>query len=371
MSTILIAGGGLAGAAAATRLAQAGRGVTLFEREAAPVHKICGEFLSAEAQAYLRQLGLDVAGLGGHRITHLRLARGRHLITAPLPFQGLGLTRRTLDEALLRHAERAGATVHRGQTIRHISRETGISVEVDGHPPLRPSILLLATGKHEARGAARRAEPSSLVGFKTYFRLAPSQHQALAGHVELMLFPGGYAGLQRVEDGQANFCVLVEAALLRGAGGNFPALLAQLQALNPHLATRLTGAAELLAAPLSIAWVPYGFIHRPAAADSAGIFRLGDQAAVIPSFTGDGMAIALHSAALAAQSVLRGEAAAGYHRRLASDLSGQIRRATVLHRLVAAPYLGAAMFGAAMFFPSVLAASAALTRVPPRFRLTF
>ena len=62
---------------------------------------------------------------------------------------------------------------------------------------------------------------------------------------------------------------------------------------NPHLATRLSGAEAVLAAPLSIAGVPYGFIHQHAADDPDRVFRLGDQAAVIQSFTGDGMAIAL------------------------------------------------------------------------------
>ncbi len=371
MSEILIAGGGLAGAAAATRLAQAGREVTLFEREAAPMHKVCGEFLSGEAQAYLRQLGFETAALGGHPITHLRLARGPHVITTALPFEGLGLTRRALDDALLRHAQHAGATVHRGCAIRHIATEGGISVQVDQQAPLHPAILLLATGKHDIRGARRRGTASTLVGFKTYFRLSPAQRQALSGHVELMLFPGGYAGLQLVEAGQANFCVLVEARWLRRPGGKWPALLAQLQALSPHLAARLAGAEEMLSAPLSIARVPYGFIHWPVARDPAGLFRLSDQAAVIPSFTGDGMAIALHSAALAAQSVLRGEPSAHYHRRMAADISGQIRRATVLHRLIAAPYLGGAMFAAASLFPSALAVLAALTRIPPTARVLF
>ena len=334
-----------------------------------PVDKLCGEFLSAEAQAYLRQLGFDAGQLGGQRITHLRLVRGNQVITTKLPFEGIGLTRKTLDEALLDHAGQAGVTVRRGYGIRHISAASEIAVQVEDLGVLRPKTLLLATGKHEARGAARRCRPSSLVGFKTYFRLAPAQHRALAGHVELLLFPGGYAGLQLVEGQKANFCVLVEAALLRRVGGKWPNLLEQLQVANPHLATRLSGADSLLAAPLSIAGVPYGFIHQSAADDPAGLFRLGDQAAVIQSFTGDGMAIALHSAARAAQSVLAGGGAADYHLRLAADISGQIRRAAVLHFLLSTAYLAPAMFWGAKTFPKLLALSAALTRVPERARI--
>ena len=60
-------------------------------------------------------------------------------------------------------------------------------------------------------------------------------------------------------------------------------------------------AEPLLARPLTISGVPYGFLAPPRPDDP--VFRLGDQAAVIPSFCGDGMAIALHSAVLAAETV--------------------------------------------------------------------
>ncbi|OYV28318.1 MAG: hypothetical protein B7Z81_15840, partial [Acidocella sp. 20-61-6] len=182
MKGTLIVGGGLAGAAAAAALARAGRAVTLVEREAEPAHKICGEFLSGEAQESLAALGVDLAGLGGHVITHVRLVRGARSIRAKLPFQGLGLTRRTLDEFLLRHAAACGAEVRRGIAVRRILPD--LSVEL-GEEVLRPEMLFLATGKHEARGAARHATPGGQVGFKNYFRLAAAQQAALAGHVEL------------------------------------------------------------------------------------------------------------------------------------------------------------------------------------------
>ncbi|MGE3743468.1 MAG: electron transfer flavoprotein, partial [Geminicoccaceae bacterium] len=51
---------------------------------------------------------------------------------------------------------------------------------------------------------------------------------------------------------------------------------------------------------------------------SLRVYRVGDQAAVIPSFTGDGMAIALLSARFAAAALLTGEEAPEHHRRLAS-----------------------------------------------------
>ncbi len=348
--TVVVAGGGLAGAAAATGLAQAGIDVTVVERNAGPVDKICGEFLSAEALTYLARLGLNVEALGGHDITHVRLVRGAKNVTAKLPFRGIGLSRKILDEALLQQAAACGAKVQRGQTFRP-----------DDH---KHSDLFLATGKHELHGHKRDKNPPDLVGFKMYFGLTPAQEAALAHHVELMMFPGGYGGLQLVENQRANFCLLVSSKRLKRVGGKWPDLLADLCAETPHLAARLAGATNLLAAPLTIARVPYGFIHQPRGDSMADCFRLGDQAGVIQSFTGDGMSIALHSAALAARFYLAGESSAAYHQQLAVDISGQIKRASALYSIISTPVLQPFFFRVARACPASLAIAARLTRVP-------
>ena len=203
---ILVAGGGLAGAAAALALAQAGREVVLLEREAAAKDKVCGEFLSGEGAAALARLGLDVMALGGQAIGHIRLLRGRRAVRAALPFRAVGLSRLVLDEAVLALAAGQGAEIRRGCAVRRI--DAGI-VESPAEN-FAPGTLLLATGKHETRGLERPAPPGTLVGFKTHFRLAPAAHAALSAHVELVLFPGGYAGLLPVEGGRANFSLVIE-----------------------------------------------------------------------------------------------------------------------------------------------------------------
>jgi len=105
----LVIGGGLAGSMVAIRLATAGRNVTVLEKEISAHHKVCGEFLSAEAQALAAYLGLDLAAMGATSITTFRLASGPSQAEAPLPFRGAGLSRFRLDQALLDAAEAAGA----------------------------------------------------------------------------------------------------------------------------------------------------------------------------------------------------------------------------------------------------------------------
>ena len=122
----VIIGGGPAGATAAILLARAGRAVTLIERNAGPTDKVCGDFLSAEAIEAIAALGVDIAALAPSQITNVRLVHGKRSATARLPFPALGLTRRALDEALLRQAELSGATILRGCSVRGINRTTGL-----------------------------------------------------------------------------------------------------------------------------------------------------------------------------------------------------------------------------------------------------
>jgi flavin-dependent dehydrogenase len=110
----LIIGGGLAGSMLGLRLADAGKEVTLLEKESGPHHKVCGEFLSREAVDYLRGAGIDPLALGAASLRIVRLAAGRTVVEAELPFPALSLSRRVLDEALLTRAEQSGCHVLRG-----------------------------------------------------------------------------------------------------------------------------------------------------------------------------------------------------------------------------------------------------------------
>ncbi|WP_199555831.1 NAD(P)/FAD-dependent oxidoreductase [Sandaracinobacteroides hominis] len=327
----LIVGGGPAGAAAAIWLARAGWPVTLWEKERHPAHKICGEFLSWEAQTWLARLGLDLEALGAVSIEKLRLVTATRSAVSGLGFVARSVTRRALDAALLEIAMQAGADVQRGISAREVKPDGAV---VASTTLVRPANLLLATGKHDLRGIGRPGEGTlnGQLGFKAYFRLTPAERSALSGHVELILFQGGYAGLQMVERDAANLCFLVSPERWKRLGGDFTALLADLSAEVPHLGQRLAGAVPLLDRPLAISGVPYGFLHRPVKGVAEPGWRLGDQAAVIPSFTGDGMSLALHSARLATEALLTGAGQGAYYRRLAKDAGGAVRRAAWLQR---------------------------------------
>lgn len=327
----LVLGGGLAGSAVAILLARAGHRVRLWERTLDPHHKICGEFLSWEGQAVLARLHVDLDAMGAERIDRVRIATHDRLVAGRLGFVARSVTRRLLDEALLAMAATAGVQVQRGVVARGIA--PGGVVE-GSHGAIRAARVMLATGKHNLRGLQRDGTGTlnEQLGFKAYLRLRPDQRAELAGHVELALFEGGYAGLQLVEGDAANLCFLVSPDRWRAAAGDFAALLDGLGATVPHLGRRLAGALPLLDKPLAISGVPYGYVHAQGTGDP--VWRLGDQAAVIPSFTGDGMSLALVSAAIAARTLLAGGDATDHARAMARLVQGPVKRAAAVQAML-------------------------------------
>jgi flavin-dependent dehydrogenase len=347
----LIIGGGLAGAAAGIDLARSGHAPLLLEREAGPHDKICGEFLSGEAVAALAGLGVDARRLGAVPITRVEINAGHRQAAAALPFPALSLSRRVLDEAMLERAAAAGVAVQRGVSVRGLA--DGVAQTTAGD--LAAPALLLATGKHDVRGGGRPDGPDE-IGFKMYFRDAALSRR-LAGTVAVTFFDGGYAGLQPVEGGRLNLCLLVDGAHYRELG-SWPALLTRL-AREPALAA-LASAEPLLPRPLAISRVPYGHLAR---ATDDGLWRLGDQAAVIPSFCGDGMAIALESGRLAAAMLAQGANAADYQRALLTRTRSPVRLAMAALAVARHPLGRLAAMAGLSAIPGGLALLARLTRV--------
>lgn len=359
---VFVIGGGVAGCAAAIALSRAGRKVTLIEREPAPRHKVCGEFLSGEALEDLQALGIDAAALGAVPIPYVRLAAARRAAEAPLPFPAASLTRKALDTALIAEAIAAGVRVEQGRSVEALTRTAGgiWQAKLDSGAVCEAPTAFLATGKHDLRGHARPKDPQRWVAFKMYYRLAPAQAAELAGTSELMLYPGGYGGIQPVEGGIANLCWVVQQRYLARVGHRWDEFLAKMQQDCPHLAMRLAGAEPLLDRPIAVTHIPYGHIRRTT---EDGLYCIGDQAAVIPSFTGDGISIALHTARCAVAAYLADEPAPLFQSRLRTALLPQMRLAEL-----AADGLNNSLARAVLPFclkvwPGVMRVTAKLTRV--------
>lgn len=353
---VVIAGGGPAGASAAAWLAQADAKVLVLEKSTGPHQKVCGEFVSGEAGDLMRTLSLDMTRLGAVPIERMRLCGPGGVADAALPFPAWSLGRDVIDEALLRTAADQGATIRRGATVSGIERDgSGFTVRI-GEERLLGSTVVLATGKHSLRNFPRKARGEPMLGLKQYWRLSSSQARELDGHVEVHLFPGGYLGLQPAATGAANLCLAVYPSYYRRLGTDFGALLAHAKRHSPALRDRMDGAEPAWPKPIAIANIPYGFVHK--GAEAGRLHRVGDQLAVIPSFCGDGMAIALASAKLATQHIQgTGEAL------VTNPFRSQVALAQAIAWLTAQPLPSGFAVALARLFPAALVWLAAQTRV--------
>jgi flavin-dependent dehydrogenase len=357
----LVIGGGLAGSMVAIRLAAAGRQVTLVEKERSAHHKVCGEFLSHEAIEYLHQVGVNPLDLGAATIRTLRLSSRREVIETALPFRALSLSRYALDAAMLSCAEKRGCTVLRGLFVDQLTTHGNQwFAKFRNGESLSARTVFLANGKHDLREWDRTPTGQrDLVAFKLHWQLERSQTEALRELIEIFLFSGGYGGLSLVEGDVANLCLVVRRAELRRIGG-WTELFASVLGDNRNIQERMRGAKAMWDRPLAIFSIPYGYL----AGRSFGLWCVGDQAAVIPSFTGDGMSIALHSAALATEMYLAGESADQYYRRLHAQLSRGMSFAALLSRLMVTG-VGRRMAPIGLsLFPNAMRRIALSTRIP-------
>lgn len=337
-TTTLIAGGGPAGLTAAITLARGGTEPLLIERHAQTPDLLCGGFVSWQTLDTLAQLGLDHDKLGGHAINRVRLFGGNRSRDTQLPHSGMGLSRRRLDGLLLEEAEESGAEIQRGITISsadgpgHIRLADGETIAADA--------LFLATGKYELRGLKRpvdKQDSDPWMGLRYRIAASPALQSRISGAIELHLFRHGYAGLLLQEDGSANLCLALRRSRLREAGGDPGQLLGLLGRETPSLAERLDGE-TLPDTSDAISRVPYGWRMREG---RSGLFRIGDQGAVIPSLAGEGIGIALASGEAAARAYLENgpDGAIAYQHSFAKAARRPIAIASMLKRLTGHPRL--------------------------------
>jgi flavin-dependent dehydrogenase len=290
----------------------------------------------------------------------VRLFAGKTMAEARLPRPAIGVSRHHLDSLLIDRALRAGAAVERGVAVKAID---GMTARLQDEGVIQADTLFLASGKHDIRGLARPAAARGddpALGLRIRLAAAPALSRMIGTAIELHLFDRGYMGVVLQEDGSANCCMAVHRSRLAEAGDP-ERLLDSLVAESPRLGERLAWrkGGEAIDA---VANVPYGWRVR---GGIGGLFRLGDQAGVIPSLAGEGMGIAIASGIRAARAYRDGgrDAAIQFQHGLARDLARPIGIADVIRSLAERPNIAAAMVPIARNLPMLIDVVARLTRI--------
>ena len=157
---IAVVGCGVGGMAVATLLAEAGHGVTLYERFAEPRPLGAGLLLQPTGLKILHRLGVEAAALNmGARVTGIdgRTTRGRTVLRLSYSdlhprLHGLGIHRGALFGLLFDRLKRSPATVVTAAEVAAIdTSDTQATLRfVNGAAPVSADLVLVADGTHSA-----------------------------------------------------------------------------------------------------------------------------------------------------------------------------------------------------------------------------
>ena len=294
---VIIIGGGLSGLTAALHLSQNHFSVLVIEKLRYPHHKVCGEYLSNEVAPYLRKLGVSLPNPVNIDTLQLSTVKGTTLKTT-LPLGGMGISRYALDNTLYKKAIENGVelefnlvkSVDYVENIFHLLTVTGIRYQAE--------IVIGAYGKRagidKQLGRNFIKNKSPWLAVKSHYQLKNFPDELVALHN----FRGGYAGLSKIEDGAINFCYLVNYKSFE-VYKDIEHFNKEVVSQNPFLAQFLEAASPLFEKPLTIAQVSF---ERKQAVERH-MLMCGDAAGLIHPLCGNGMAMAIHSAKIAAELI--------------------------------------------------------------------
>lgn len=326
----IVIGAGPAGSAAAIWLAQAGWRVALVEKQHFPRRKVCGACLSASNMPLLHALGIGHAfdELAGPELRQVSLLCGDQAVHAALPPAssnspwGRALGRDALDTLLLEQARRDGATVLQPWSVRQLHGRPGAwrcslqAAEGETSLDLYTPVVIDAHGAWDTQSVPSGSAP--LAGLAQAARPAPQDTDLLAfkanfsgarlagGTISVLALEGGYGGMVLADGGITTLACCIRRDRLRALRSQALGLNAG-EVVQAWLQRQCTGVADALAGATRIGpWMACGPVVpgvRISARDE--VFRIGNAAGEAHPILGEGISMALQSAALLCAQLLR------------------------------------------------------------------
>jgi len=289
---VVVTGAGVAGGIASREMARAGKRVLLVDKRHFPRRKVCGACLNGAALDVLEQLGLSSAidALAGPQLHAFALGRGLRTVNLPLP-GGRAISREALDATLIREAIAAGVEFLPDTNAR-VGCENATTREVrltqNGHESCLEARAIIVASGLEGLGLQDSEEWKTRVGRGSRLgagcTIEDDSENYAAGTIWMAVGSGGYVGLVRVEDGRLNIAAAFDRQFLR-LHGSPGAAAAQLLGTTSFPVPRQFPNAEWQGTiPLTRSTTPVA---------SRRVFLIGDAAAYVEPFTGEGMAWAL------------------------------------------------------------------------------
>jgi flavin-dependent dehydrogenase len=287
---LAVIGGGPAGTSAAITAARFGARVVLFEAGEFPRQKVCGEFISAESIENLRDLlritaEAEAALRDAPVIDQTRLFLAAQVISVQLTPPALSIPRYTLDSLLWQAAQETGVEAYSSCEVRAVQGDGPFRIDTT-EGEARASSVIVASGRW-SRFKSSLSIPNGpkWIGVKAHYR-----ERTPPRSTDLYFFEHGYCGVQPVADDVVNACAMVRSDRATSLEPVF--------ALHPALAERRRDW-QPITEPLTTA--PLIYVTPEPVRDN--MMFVGDAAAFIDPFVGDGISIALRTGRLAANGL--------------------------------------------------------------------
>ncbi|MEQ9008770.1 MAG: NAD(P)/FAD-dependent oxidoreductase, partial [Ekhidna sp.] len=298
---MIIIGGGLAGLTNAILLGRAGLKVQLFEEKKYPFHRVCGEYISKEVIPFLKANDLYPEELEPCDISrfHLSSVSGK-VLKLPLDLGGFGVSRYAYDQWLAQKAKEAGVEIIHGRIIQSEFHQNGFELaDKSGRTP-KARIVIGAFGKRSTLDKSLERpfiqKRSPYVGVKYHIKTDVQKDNVIALHN----FNKGYCGISRVENDTFNLCYLTHRSNVKKYG-SLSDMEEEVLMRNPLLKEIFRSADHLFKKPEVINEVTF---ERKEPVYNHMIMT-GDSAGMITPLCGNGMAMAIHSAKLSSELIIK------------------------------------------------------------------
>lgn len=335
---VAVVGAGPGGSAAAITLARAGLRVALIDRQAFPRTKPCGDLIGCCGIALARALGVDAAILAPY--PPLRGAVVVAPETRPLVLRAgrrggadaRVIPRHVFDTALVRAAERAGATFIRLH-VRDLVHDRGKITGVRGGDArtatiIRARAVIGADGYGSRIARAMRGDDTTRGGqigvalraYATGFRLPRAWEHCLVFAYDTRTAPG-YGWLMPLPGGGANIGIGTLAT-----GTNAPDMAHLRDLFRRFIAGTPWLAGATIADDLPPRTWPLALAPRRGPLVGDGVLLVGEAAALVGPMTGAGISPALQSGVWAAERLITALGIGDLARRALLPYERRVRR---------------------------------------------
>ncbi len=298
LNKAVIIGGGLAGLSSALALNRQGFEVIIIEKKQYPFHRVCGEYISNEVLPFLQSLNITIDELEPSKLSRLAVSSvARKTVYAPLDLGGFGISRYTFDHYLYQKAIQAGVGFIFTNATNVVFDGSEFEITLTDHPKINTRILIGAYGKRS--NLDQKLKRSFFYNRSPYMGVKYHIKTEFPGNlIQLDNFEGGYCGICKIENERYSLCYLTETKNLK-KHGSISEMEKQALFKNAHLKYVFENSEFLFNNPEVINEITF---ERKSLADNHILF-CGDAAGMITPLCGNGMAMAIHSGKLIAETI--------------------------------------------------------------------